>query len=349
MHSQTTRTTSRRKFLGTAAGATGVAIAASVWNGKEASAASQPEQTQTLRADTVRAYAASIYGLELDGAAAGILNSVEGGAVSAEVIEDRTNTYFTPKHLGRPKYEDFTLQMGLSLTTAVYDWINAAWTGRYASKDGSIKAADYSFDLRSERQFYNALITETGFPACDAASKDPGYMRLRFSPDSMLPATATGKLTTSTSKQSKVWLPSHFRLAIDGLDCTAVNKVDAFSVKQSVVMGSIEGSTDTTRVGGKLEFPNLRITLTAASAQSWWTYHQDFVVNANNGEKFEKPGSLIFLASDGTEIARIKFFNMGLFRLSENTAASGTDLIPRVTAEMYVERMELVLPKPPAP
>ena len=39
------------------------------------------------------------------------------------------------------KYEDFTVQIGFTMNKAVYDWINASWTGQGQHKNGAIHAA----------------------------------------------------------------------------------------------------------------------------------------------------------------------------------------------------------------
>jgi hypothetical protein len=39
-------------------------------------------------------------------------------------------------------------------------------------------------------------------------------------------------------------------------------------------------------------------------------------------------------------LARIKFFNMGIFSIQNDKAEANADQIKRVTAELYVERME---------
>src|SRR4030095_9828169 len=121
----------------------------------------------------------------------------------------------------------------------VYDCINASWSGNYQRKDGAIVAADHQLTAVSQREFFNALITETTIPALDGASKDPAYLTLKFAPEYTPITKASGKVTGESTKKQKLWLPSNFRLAIDGLDCTKVRGVDSFTVKQSVVTDDI--------------------------------------------------------------------------------------------------------------
>jgi phage tail-like protein len=326
-----TNTTSRRRFLGAAAGATGVALAATVWNGTPAQAGE-------------RSYVSGSFFFNLDGVKTGFIKSIDGGAISADVITEAVGTSsFAKKHIGTPKYEDFALQIGFSMSKAVYDWIAASWQMNYQRKNGSIVAADFAHDAKAEREFFNALITETGIPACDAGSKDPSFLTVKFAPEFVRTKPASGKIQFETSKdaQQKLWLPQNFKLEIDGLDCTRVNKVDAFTVKQSVSTDSIGGARDYLKEPGALEFPNLKVTLPVSAGQTWFDWFSDFVVSGNNGEDNEKSGRLVFLSPNRqTELLEIKFFNLGIFKLTDDTWRSTDDQIARLTAELYCERME---------
>ena len=54
---------------------------------------------------------------------------------------------------------------------------------------------------------------------------------------------------------------------------------------QSVTIGE---SRDPQSVPTQLVFPNLTITLAKISAQSWFDWYKDFVINGNNGPSNEK-------------------------------------------------------------
>src|SRR5687767_12656148 len=60
-----------------------------------------------------RSYVAGNYFLNLAGLKTGFVKSVEGGGIFAEVIQEPTGpSYYVKKHIGTPKYENFTLQLG---------------------------------------------------------------------------------------------------------------------------------------------------------------------------------------------------------------------------------------------
>ncbi|HWI62853.1 MAG TPA: phage tail protein [Symbiobacteriaceae bacterium] len=289
--------------------------------------------------------------LEIDGVQTGFVKSVAGGHTYAEVINEAAGPdYFVRKHIGQPKYEDFTLQIGFSMTKAVYDWIGASWKMNYQRKNGAIVLADYNFKPVSKREFTNALITETTVPAMDASSKEPGYLTVKLAPEFVRFGKVSGdKANAAAGKPDaqKSWLPSNFRLEIDGLDASKVNKIDAFTVKQQAVQDSVGDARDAQREPGKLEFPNLLLTLPVSSADDWIAWHEDFVIKGNNGQDKEKNGTLYLLATNRQDVlATIKFYNMGVVAIREAVSESASDTIARYEVELYVERMEFEGPAP---
>ena len=67
-----------------------------------------------------------------------------------------------------------------------------------------------------------------------------------------------------------------------------------------------------------------------------------FVIDGNNGPESEKGGTLTFLSPNAkTDLATIAFSHLGIFRLSEDALAGGSEGIHRVTAELYCEEMKI--------
>jgi phage tail-like protein len=286
---------------------------------------------------TPRPYA-SRYLFSLDGFQAGFIKSVDGGSIMAEVISQIPGPgSFTKKQLGAIKYEDITMQIGLGMGKPIYDWIAQAWTMRSSPRSGSILTLDHDNEAKSERQFTNALIAEVTIPAMDAASKEAAYITIKLRPETVQFKKRSGKVNPPNVTH-KNWLAGNFKLQIDGLDCSKVNKIDSFTVKVSTAEDRI-GDARTHQTG--IEFPNLKVTLPESHAQTWIDWHEDFVVKGNNGDDREKQGSITFLSQNkGTELGRIDLFNLGIFKLAFNENAAASDSIRRVTAHLYCERME---------
>jgi phage tail-like protein len=294
-----------------------------------------------------RSYVSGNFALELDGLNCGFIKSLEGGDVTAEVINEAVGQdYFVHKHIGKPKYSDITISVGFAGTQPLFDWIKASWNANYQRKKGAIHAADHKLVIQSSREFFEAIVIETTIPAMDGGSKEPAYMNVKIAPEyirqikgsgAKLPAASLG----SAKGEQKMWLPSNFVLEIAGLDCTKVNKVDSFTVKQSAVTDDIGDARDQLKEPGKLEFPNLKITLAEVASDSWWQWHKDFVIDGNNDESREKGGRLVFLSPNRQiELAEVKFSNLGIFKINADKAEANADTIKRVSAELYCEKME---------
>lgn len=333
---------SRRQFLrrsGLAAAATGAISRLGV----SSAYAGTPAAGSTIAQRQMRGFATGNFFLTLDGVNCGFIKSVDGGGIRADVISEATGaSYFVKKHIGQPKYEDIMLEVDFRLTKNLFDWIASSWMSDYSRKNGSILSADYQMNAKSEREFHNALITETTIPAMDAGSKEPASLTIKFAPEYTRYRQASGKLAAPMGKaEQKLWLPSNFKLEIDGLDCTRVSKVDSFTVKQSVAKDQVGEARDYAKEPGKLEFPNLKITFAEITAPTWNDWHEDFVIKGNNGEPQEKNGSLTFLSPNlKQDLGRIKFYHLGIFRLADEGPETRTEQVSRLTAELYCERME---------
>ncbi len=348
-------TTSRRRFLGTAAGATGVAIGAVVWGSGTASAATPPQDgAQRLMADK-RGFVSGRFALELGGTNAGWVQDTEGGNATADVINEKQGSdQIIHKHIGNPKYENIAVTAGFNMSRSFYDWIAASWKQSFARKDGSIVAADFNLEAKQKRDFFHALITETQIPACDGSSKEPAYLVIRFAPEYTRTAKASGKVAVNDTKGQKQWLPSNFKLEIDGLDCTRVTKIDSFTIKQSVVEFAPGEGRDYQIEPSHTEFPNLRITFGAASGESWQDWFKKFVIDGNSGQESEKSGTLTFLSPNRADVlGTIAFFGMGIFKLEDGIFDPVNEPSATMRAELYVERMEFRFPPgaepPPSP
>src|SRR5215216_5100638 len=167
-----------------------------------------------------RSFTAENFLLNVDGMKCGFIKSLDGGGISADVVEEQAgNSYFARKHIAQVKYEDLSIQMDFSLDKSIYNWIAASWTGSYSRKDVDILVGDTGMQVGMQREFFNALITEITIPAMDASSKEPCYMTLKLTPEYSRSKKEAGKLTGKPSKgTSQRWVSASFRLEIDGLD-----------------------------------------------------------------------------------------------------------------------------------
>ncbi len=292
-----------------------------------------------------RGYVAGRNALELDGIVAGFLVSVDGGTATSDVVSEKVGSdHIVHKHIAGVKYEDITITCGTGMSKSFNDWLKATFDHNYARKNGAIVACDYNYKETSRLNFFNALITEIGFPALDAAAKDAAKMTIKFAPEYTRRQTSTGSsLNPQFSMDQaiqKKWLPSNFRLKIDGLDCTRVNKIEAITVKQKVVENAVGELRENEKEPAYLEIPNLVVTLAESHSKEFYDWHENFVIKGNNSQDQEKNGTLEFLTPNLQEVLfTLDFRRLGIFKLAPEKVEAGNENIRRIKAEMYCEDM----------
>ncbi|MEI6653805.1 MAG: phage tail protein [Verrucomicrobiota bacterium] len=301
------------------------------------SATSTSSDGATVTANA-RGFVAGKYAIELDGVMAGWVESTDGGNAVADVVVEKlgAGAATAKKHLSNVKYEDISITCGTGMSKGFYQWIKASMDGKATRKNGAIHTLNVQNQVNSMRNFYNALISEIGFPALDAASKDAAKMTIKFTPEYTRFKAGAG----AAPKPSTVWpwLASRFILEIDGLDCTRVNKIEAIVVKQAFVDNPVGAGRDYQKEPAHLEIPNLVVSLPEAAAGSFQSWFDDFVINGNNGDDVEKSGTLSWMTLDGKLVLGVlEFSHLGIFKLAPDPTQS--DGIRRVKAEMYCERM----------
>ncbi len=246
------------------------------------------------------------------------------------------------KHIGLPTPEAFSVSVGMSMSKSFWTWLEDSWNGKITRRNGSVQTCDRDLNIVHEQTFQDALVTETAFPALDGASKDPGYINVKFMPElTRHKAKAGGKPRGIFSKSQKLWSPANFRLQIEGLDCSRVNKIESFTVKQNTKRVECGPAREYELEPTSLEFPNLSITTSMATAQTWSDWHEDFVLKGNNSSDKEKTGSIIFLSPKGEELLMVELMGIGIFNLLTDKGDASADSIKRVKCELYIEEMNL--------
>lgn len=281
--------------------------------------------------------------LSVEGSPCCLLSSVEGGARSAEIVETTTtNSPFPTKYIGRISCSPIVMQTDFGFTSTLSQWIASFLSKSPVRKNGAVTYFDATTPI-SKVQFTNGQISGITVPGCDRNSESEGLLTVTVQPAVTLDASpAQIQNGTNWTNPHKRWLSNNFRLAIDGIDCSGVVKIDAFTISQAMTQytaQSLRGEPATAYQPGKLTFPNLQITLTEDSAQPWkdWLtamFHNGQVVNN------KKDGHLSLLARDGTtELLRINFHNLGICGMGKPHMVpnGGTDT---VLAELFCESMD---------
>ena len=298
--------TSRRGFLGRAAGAAVAVAGAGVGAGAITGSAAAADK---------RAYTAGRFALELDGVNCGWMVGLDGGQRDLAVALDEVGPdLYQRKHIGGVKYEDITMQVGSAMGKPLRDWIQASFDKGYQRKNGSIIAADFNYKEKSRRAMSQAFISEVTFPALDAASKDHGYLAVSLTVPKLTTVPPSGA-PVQAAKQ-KAWLCSNFSFELGGVDTSRVASIDSFTWKCSV-------APDGSQV---LDVSDIAVTFPKSSASSW----QEWFTSLASGADDERDGALTLVGASGLAIT-IGLKNLGLYRVLPTVNK-------RMKAEMYCER-----------
>jgi hypothetical protein len=247
------------------------------------------------------------YSIDIGGVSAGWVMSAEGGGATSDVVTEKIGPDVLRRH------ETIALTFGTGMSNM---------TGEAGGK------------AHSRREFTGALITELGIPALDAASKAPAHMTVKLLAEATHDVPSPRGVLPAAPPVQEPWDSSSFRLTIDGLDCSRVNKIEALTVKQKVVEHAVGEAAP-------VETPKLVVTLSSMTAESWDKWHKDFVIKGNDtDDKEPRSATLEYLAPDRSKVlGSVTFHGLGIFKVTPEKVESHGDKILSVTVEMYCEKI----------
>lgn len=299
-----------------------------------------------------RSFVGRYFQLFIDGSdPAGFVRSVEYGGIKGELLAQPVGGQpWKAKSIHNPVCDPITVQCGLSMSGAFFEWIADSWAGKYARKNGSIVTYDHDMKVVYEFEFSEALILETTLPALDATSKEPGFLTVKFQPErgehKMHPGGSY--VHARTPHRQKLFTPADFRLDIDGLAGHRVTKIEQITVKQNAKPMTCGPDWMYQLEPTSLEYPNVTVTFSMIGSKPWFEWHKDFVVDGNNGPGTEKTGAIVLLSQNHKEeLFSVELKKLGIVNITpEKSDSAGQDVIRRVKAELYCEEMAFHFGKP---
>jgi hypothetical protein len=294
-----------------------------------------------------RAYVAAHFALDLEGEGPmGFLRSADGGGITTDI-----QTYHQGRmmdlwrQVGRPKFGDITLQVGMGLAPPFYDWISSFFTRKIVRKNGTIIGADFNYTERTRRNFNDALITEIGFPALDGGSKDAALMTVKLSPEGMTYETIEDgdKLQSPPGMNlpNKMWHAANFKFTIDGFEDSLqrVTKIDAFSIKQPVLDYPSGNRRTSVRVAGKIDYPPINIYIqevdSSGAIEQAYARLIDYDAPSDGGMN----ASLEYLAPDLTTLATVNMTGVDIVSIEHQKLDASAETSAMVKLQIQVEAM----------
>jgi hypothetical protein len=308
--------TSRRAFLGRAAGAAAAVAGAGVGAGAFAQRAAA--------ATGNRSYTAGHFALDIDGVHSGKFAGLDGGNLEntvAGVVPSGENV--VKKNVANLAWTDCTIQVGSGMGQGMYNWIKDAFSHGFdpsARRNASVIAIGTRGEETARRSFQSAAITEVTIPALDVRSTEVAQIAVTFSTQKVRDVKPSGQPVLGVKQ--KAWLCSNFRLDIDGVNTNRVSSIDSFTWKCGIVEG---GSL-------AIDPGNLSFSCGNGSLPEF----ENWLANLQGGANDERSGTLTIVGAGAGDVLTIGFSNLGVFGLRPDHPIGG---LPngRFRADLYVE------------
>lgn len=290
-----------------------------------------------------RAYAAAHFALELDRVdSLGVFRSVEGGGIKTDVMTyQNSGTYERWRQLGKPKFEDIKLQVGMAMSEPFYKWIEEFFLGKAVRKSGAIVAADFYYNERARREFTEAMIKEIVFPGLKADDKNTAYMTVAMAVEDILykKGDEGRKINQNAGTDAqKSWKACNFIFSIDGFECCKrVTKVDSFTIKQTPVEYNSGGRRSSTKTPGPIDFPQISFTLPEADAQPLFDHFKKRGVDGELPARLH--GQIETFDNEKDTRFTLEFFNSDILDIQPDKSDASTEEMKLVKVVLYVEKM----------
>lgn len=282
-------------------------------------------------------YTAGRFLLEIDGKAAGFLDSVDGGEAFADpVSEDPPVNGVVRKHPGPVRYAPIVITCGTGMTSSFYEWIAKVADGTQTPRNGSVVFMDYTGRELFRLDFDQSLATEIVFPAADAASKLGAFLAVTIQPRTTRrrkdkAGTAHAGVFASSTKKM---IAGHYRFDVDQLTTTKVARVEPIVVKQALT------NDPAPTLAGPVDVSAVVFSLPASDSGPVYTWHEDFVIDGNHDEQQERTGVLRFLdQSHQNDLFKIKLGHLGVLRVAPERHQANAQVIARSRVELYCEEL----------
>jgi len=293
-----------------------------------------------------RAYAAAHFALELDGKKdVGLFKSIEGGGVKTDLIKYQTGgefgTYF---QLGKPKYEDIKVTVGMAMSKPFFEWIAEFFKGNPIRKNGAVVAADFYYNERARRDFFEAMVSEVTFPKLDGNDKSACYMNVTISPETITYAPGSNaKLQQSTAfDRQKLWASCNFDFKLDGFEkaCLNVTKVDSFTIKQKPVEYAVGAHRAGTKIPGRIEYPNLVFYVPESDSYPFVEHHMKYTIGGEIQPATRMKGEINCYDNEDASLFTLQYAGAEIFNVTHDKSDASSEEIKLVKVEMCVESIE---------
>jgi hypothetical protein len=280
-----------------------------------------------------RSYATRGSTLEIDTKPVGMMQSVDGGYATADVAVSRLGPDQTPmKNVTSVHYEPITVRGDVSsLTDLARRAIDKPMqvSGRLVTVSLGGRGAGSSLE------FFNATATKVAITDLDAGNRDPCYIEITLAPERTQRVEGGSTDSRMAAKQERC-LRSNFAVKIPGVVTNGVSKVENIAMIRELAPDNAGQMREATKNPGKVNIPNVVLTVTEASAKDFWSWYDSFLIKGDNGQDKEKTIDIQLMGPDmKTSVLTLQGTGVGIVAMRP---LAGNDNVPKVEVELYVEK-----------
>ena len=278
----------------------------------------------------------------------GFVQSVDGGNFKSEAIDNKIGlNQNVAKIPGKPKVDDITITMGLSVLPLIFPTIYDRTRNRTNRVSGAIVGMDREGGEQTRRTFQRAIVTEIGLPALKAGQGQAANITIKVSPEllkyetgrqSKAPPNLFGSNELFAQKQANT---ADFSFQIDGISQPFNMKtaaVEAFTIKQNVIEHPIGSQLEPRKEFGRIEFPNLVMTISQRA--EWIKPMMDWYDKSIRNQNFlgeRRTGTLVYQSATGQEYLRFDLDGVRIVAVEMSKHAGGSEEIATVKFTFSVE------------
>jgi hypothetical protein len=139
-----------------------------------------------------------------------------------------------------------------------------------------------------------------------------------------------------------LWSAGAFRLIIDGVDTTKVNKIDSFTIKQGIKPVASGPGRFPQLEPTKIDFPDLSFHMSTRYSTEVCKWYDDVVIKGKKDPIAVRNGAIEFLdLSRQKVLLRVKLNDVGIKQYTRPKMEANQDAISRCKVDLYVGSMEL--------
>ncbi|HEY4243964.1 MAG TPA: phage tail protein [Kofleriaceae bacterium] len=302
-----------------------------------------------------RAYPGGHFNVTIDGHKdTAYLKSLDGGWVKTNVMEEAVGSnQFRGKHSSVAEIEPITAELGILGSGDMLKWMQGSWNRNPQRRHGQCTHANFNLRQTFTHEFWEALLLEATIPSLDGASKEPGWLKVKWQPERIVTTVmddVNGPKLPPVVVESgqKLWSCANFRFTIDGVaGMEKTKKIESFTIKQGVKKHYMGMDRMPQIEPTKIDFPNLQGQIALHHAGNLIKWYQQFVQNDKtiNAPDAQKTGSIEFLdPSTGKTIFRIGLHDIGIVSLNIPGASANQDVAKQLKYELYVGWMDIEVP-----